>query len=108
MLCFRCEHRARHLEDRSNNKEHCHQPRVECGMIETSKYICYMYQPCKPLALEPSNLDDPRPVSLDIFSSRVKVSEVQPDLELKMIVSDNIYLPLWELKTITKSLEKDK
>ena len=43
-LCFRCEHRAKHLDSKKQ-----YQPRCECGMIETSVCGCYMYQPVKPV-----------------------------------------------------------
>jgi len=43
-LCFRCEHRAKHLDSKKQ-----YQPRCECGMIESSVCCCYMYQPVKPV-----------------------------------------------------------
>ena len=54
-LCFRCEHRARHLQDKT------YQPRCECGMTMCAVWSCYMYQPVKPLVLEKSDKRDPRP-----------------------------------------------
>ena len=44
-LCYRCEWRAKFLEDG-------HGPRMECGDIENSKYICYNYRPVKPCVLK--------------------------------------------------------
>ena len=43
-LCFRCEHRAQHLDSKE-----AHQPRYECGEIKSSVCGCYMYQPVKPV-----------------------------------------------------------
>jgi hypothetical protein len=55
MMCFRCEHRARHLEALAK-KEH-YQPRCECGDITSSKVGCYMFRPCHPLVTEPAQGD---------------------------------------------------
>ena len=53
MLCYRCEYRAKYLEGGTK-------PRFECGDIKSSKVICYMYVPCKPISLVKANKDDPR------------------------------------------------
>ena len=43
-LCYRCEHRARFLETGDR-------PRFECGMEKTASHSCYMFMPCKPIAV---------------------------------------------------------
>lgn len=43
-LCFRCEHRAKFLEDG-------HGPRCECGDVKFQSFSCYMYSPCKLIVL---------------------------------------------------------
>jgi len=53
-LCFRCEHRAVFLKTGRR-------PRWECGEINREVSTCYMYIPGKPIVLEPSDPDDPRP-----------------------------------------------
>ena len=65
MMCYRCEHRARFLEDNTI----C--PRVECGQIETSKAACYMFLPSSPLVFKKMDEDDPRPwPATGIFAAR--------------------------------------
>jgi len=46
-LCYRCEHRACFLETGRR-------PRCECGNAGASNYSCYMYEPVKPVVLEPN------------------------------------------------------
>jgi hypothetical protein len=47
-LCFRCEHRARFLEDRSGEPP---RPRYQCGETTRAVCSCYMYEPVAPLIL---------------------------------------------------------
>ena len=85
MMCFRCEHRARYLSDLSNHKKCCHRPRHECGDIETSKYICYMFTPCLPIITTPNNPKDIRPrLSSPMLSARERGVRVMDREELKM------------------------
>ncbi|OGX12796.1 MAG: hypothetical protein A2351_07350 [Omnitrophica bacterium RIFOXYB12_FULL_50_7] len=64
-LCFRCEHRARYLEDKI-------QPRYECGQPALGVYSCYMFRPVRPLVLKQANKKDPRPIlSMPMISGRV-------------------------------------
>jgi len=53
-LCYRCEHRAEFLENGFK-------PRFECGMEKTATSSCYMFMPCKPVAVT-SNAGEKRPV----------------------------------------------
>ena len=46
LLCFRCEHRTRCLEQKCLN-ENLSAPRYECKELETSVTNCYAYQPVK-------------------------------------------------------------
>ena len=57
-LCFRCEHRAQWHETGGK-----HQPRMECGEVNSSKYACYMYIPVQPVRIKRLDIDDPRPLS---------------------------------------------
>ena len=43
-LCWRCEHRSIFLETGIH-------PRFECGMEKTASHSCYMFMPCKPIAV---------------------------------------------------------
>jgi len=54
-LCYRCEKRARYLEDG-------HAPRCECADVNRAVYCCYAYRPVKPvvLARAPGYEDRPR------------------------------------------------
>ena len=53
-LCYRCEHRARFLEDGRR-------PRYECGEVTDSKTSCYMHRPVSPVVVDKANDGDPRP-----------------------------------------------
>ena len=86
MLCFRCEHRARFLDDQSKKRKHCRRPRFECGEIETSKIACYMYEPTRPILMQKFPKNDPRPEHGGYFGSRMEGLKVlEPD-------EDNIIL----------------
>ena len=76
-LCFRCEHRAKFLEEGSR-------PRYECGEIEESKFSCYMYKPVRPVVTAKLG-DDKRPkYAGSLFSARSRFVEVAEDVELKV------------------------
>lgn len=79
-LCFRCEHRARFLEDGSR-------PRYECGDVKSNKYVCYMYRPVLPVVLDKLDKTDKRPqFGPPMISSRsmfVRVAE--PEMELSLL-----------------------
>lgn len=84
-LCFRCEHRARHLQDKT------YQPRCECGMTTCAVRSCYMYQPVKPLVLEKSDKRDPRPMlAAPFIASRVCAVRVATCKALAREVEDGI------------------
>ena len=60
MLCYRCQHRLEYIEsteygyedgERVVRKEG-HKPRMKCGETNTSNYICYMFQPLKPIVMD--------------------------------------------------------
>ena len=64
MLCYRCEWRARYLEEG-------YYPRHECSDINTSKIGCYMYCPCRPVVWKPDGSEqDPRPIGTGLFARR--------------------------------------
>ncbi len=76
-LCYRCEHRAKFLE----NKTH---PRYECGCIERAVYSCYMYEPCCPIILKKLQ-GDRRPVSSGwMISARMQAVDIA-EAKLKII-----------------------
>ena len=52
MLCYRCNHRSQYLDSLKGDNPLEHRPRSECGDIETSKYVCYMYEPVQPVILK--------------------------------------------------------
>lgn len=79
-LCFRCEYRARYLEEGTG-------PRFECKCLEMSVVGCYMFQPVKPIVIKPREGDN-RPLSLNYFSARVERAEISPDLELTVLNLD--------------------
>lgn len=47
VLCFRCEHRARYLQDRRGGISSPYRPRFQCGAERSIEgvYSCYMYEP---------------------------------------------------------------
>ena len=96
-LCYRCEHRARFLE---NGRR----PRYECGEVDSAVDGCYMFRPVKPLVLGVRE-NDVRPVTLNIFSGRVEGVRIA-DVELRDFGSDKprkkgdsaSVLPMWVKK----------
>ena len=85
MLCYRCEHRAEFLCNKGKRR-----PRHECGVIDTSKYSCYMYQPVKPVILK-RDIDKQfrRPKIYDYFVSKYPGSRIRQEEEDSVI--DRIY-----------------
>jgi hypothetical protein len=75
-LCFRCEHRAKFLEDG-------HAPRCECGDIKLSVSSCYMYIPVKPCITIPRDLERPR-FGPTFISAREEFHRVPGDHEIKL------------------------
>lgn len=72
-LCYRCHHRARFLETGGMEE-----PRFECSQIEHAVMACYMFRPCRPLALRPQQ-GDKRPVGGPwMVSSRVNAVAEAP------------------------------
>ena len=61
-LCYRCESRAKFLEEG-------HGPRLECSEITQSKYSCYMFNPVKPIP-EQSNEGENRAITGCYLSGR--------------------------------------
>jgi hypothetical protein len=84
-LCFRCEHRARHLTDIAHGAKPAHRPRYECGDINMGVYSCYMYEPAKPVILE-ANKGDRRPrIAGGLLSARehgVGVADFDKSIEI--------------------------
>lgn len=107
MLCYRCEHRAKYLEEYSKNKYsdkdiHIPRPRFECGNIESSVMGCYMFKPVQPINIKPREGDD-RPLSLNIFSCRVeRVDDIKVELELKAEKINNSIIHYWVPKNDKK------
>lgn len=64
-LCFRCEHRARYLEDKNIR------PRFECGQITQSTYACYSFLPVKPIITTRLKGDRRPEFGPTMFSSRI-------------------------------------
>ena len=87
-LCFRCEYRALFLETG-------YKPRLECGSVEDSKYICYMYKPVEPVVLEKSSSEKAlekkygveRPIG-GMLGGRMQVSDKQEDFVTVVDVLD--------------------
>ena len=85
-LCHRCEHRVEYIERKyiSEDDEHIHTPRAECGDAKNSKYSCYMYRPVRPLRLNKDSKEDKRPqFGPTLMSSRSYALEI-PEMELKL------------------------
>ena len=77
-LCFRCEYRAQYFEEG-------HAPRSECGGIESSKHVCYMYRPVCPVTTVPWDKGDKRPRhGPAMISSREQFKEVARDFRLTL------------------------
>ena len=81
-LCFRCEHRAMFLETG-------YRPRFECGMEKEASSCCYMFMPCKPVAVAPT-AGEKRP----IFGPWMVAGRVQA---LGLVDSERLRLKLVEV-----------
>ena len=90
-LCFRCNHRALWWETGGR-----HQPRMECGSFENTKYTCYMYIPVQPVEIVRSKAytKDARPLSPGYFSTRFNASGLA-DLELIKIGDEKKVIIYW-------------
>ena len=92
-LCYRCEHRARFIENG-------HGPRCECGDVDRAVSSCYMYLPVVPVITKPLNTDDPRPVyGPPMIAGRVvysKLADINEEIFLNLHQIDEGYLALWE------------
>jgi len=86
-LCYRCEYRARFLEEGLR-------PRLECGMIDQSNHSCYMFQPVRPVLVE-ANKGEERPISFSYWSGRFHIVEQEPELELVITNENEFILPIW-------------
>ena len=81
MLCYRCQHRVNFLENGSR-------PRYECGEIQSSKYICYMFKPIAPVVLTPNEGDD-RPIGgPTMISARVHWADNQHEDEFELVLDE--------------------
>jgi len=72
-LCFRCEHRALFLESG-------YRPRFECGEVNHSNYVCYMYRPVIPCILKKHD-GDKRPQFAGYMLSARSISAGLPNVE---------------------------
>jgi len=82
-LCFRCEWRAKYLEEDSA-------PRYECSEIDRAICSCYMYKPVMPVVLK-TNSNDKRPqigTVGNLFSGRSSFIKLI-DPKYKMIANDD-------------------
>jgi hypothetical protein len=88
-LCYRCEWRAQFLE---NGRR----PRSECGDIEKAVGGCYMFQPVRPLWLEPSNKKDPRPfLGPPMLASRARSAGVCEDFKARAMEGEKGVCVYW-------------
>ena len=96
MLCFRCEHRAKYLEEYTVNKN-VYAPRAECYQTGQCVISCYLFQPVKPISIKPID-GDVRPLSLNILSCRIKRVDA-PELELTTKQTGESYIVYWQPPT---------
>jgi hypothetical protein len=93
-LCFRCEHRAKYLESGF-------QPRFECGMKRMASACCYMFMPCKPIAIAPIE-GEKRPIFGPPFiAGRIQAHGLVADerLTLQLInIDKKLVTPVWAIK----------
>lgn len=95
-LCFRCDHRAQYLEDGEK-------PRLECGLIRTTKMACYMYQPVKPVMLSKLDDDDSRlRFRGPMFSSRERYAGI-PNMELAATIDGELVTLYWVPRQVEES-----
>jgi len=93
-LCFRCEHRAEFLENGFK-------PRFECGMEKTATSCCYMFMPCKPVAVAPVAGDKRRIFDPWMIAGRVRAQGLidAERLRLKLVDVDGLAVSaVWIVK----------
>lgn len=89
-LCWRCEHRARYLEDGLR-------PRYECGEDGRSVSCCYMYLPMRPCVVKRSEGDDRPEFGMPMIAARMDVVRVSAADEMHLRlehVGDGV-IPYW-------------
>ena len=117
-LCQRCEHRVRFLE-------HGIRPRMECGIVPRecrvcrdktmqerracthcngsgysmgmSSGSCYMYRPVRPVVLQRTDPDDPRPMTSGILACRSRGVRL-PEMDMKEHLEEDGRLWYWAPK----------
>jgi len=101
-LCYRCEHRARFLETGDH-------PRFECGMEKMASHSCYMFMPCKPIAVGPIK-GEKRPIFAGwMFAGRIQSYGLVADerIRLKLIdLGDGKVSAVWTTKPKGKKTKK--
>lgn len=98
-LCYRCEHRAVFLETGDR-------PRFECGTERSASSACYMFLPCKPIAVTPVP-GEKRPVFAGwMFAGRVHAVGLVADerIRLKLVeVIGPVVAAEWTIKPIKEN-----
>jgi hypothetical protein len=78
-LCFRCQHRVDFLESQIRS-------RYECGVPTEAVCACYQFLPILPVAVEPADAKDPRPVfGPPMIAGRVRIVGPVPSGEYYMV-----------------------
>jgi hypothetical protein len=93
-LCYRCEHRAVFLEAG-------YHPRFECGMEKMASSVCYMFMPCKPVAVAPQSGEKRPMFGPWMIAGRVQAQGLvdQGRLRLNIVgVDDLAVAAVWKIK----------
>lgn len=99
-LCYRCESRAKFLEEGYG-------PRMECSEITQAKYSCYMFNPVRPIA-EQSNKGENREITGCYLSGRSHRVDVDIHLTKVIEVIDGNIVKFWIPSTMSMIKIRDQ
>lgn len=97
-LCYRCEHRAVFLETGDR-------PRFECGMERSASPACYMFLPCKPIAVAAIEGEKRPMFGPPVIAGRLQSHGLVPDERLKLEfikIDKKLATPVWTIQPIKR------
>lgn len=89
-LCYRCDWRAKYLEDGIA-------PRSECQSATSAVFGCYMFKNTMPLVTKPRDNDN-RPMFAGMVGCRMKGVRIAEEMEYRgEVTKDGEYITYWEM-----------
>ena len=98
LLCYRCEHRIRFMEETYWDFKSPIRPRMECGNVGQGVHSCYMFEPIKPLIIQ-TNQGDQRPINAGwLINARSHVVELADFIKDMIVLKDKKFIIYWKPK----------